>query len=546
MKKPSGGGASSLVLLIPLAALVLGVLYPLAVLLDRSLSDNGGAAAGLANYAAYFRTPGLSTSLRNTLAVGLTVSAATTLLAFALACAFARARVAGDRACRYLSLLPLYVPSMFFPVGMIYLFGRHGMLSGLFGGGGVYGWKGIVFGEIVFILPHATLLLTTALRGIDSQLYMAARTLGASPWRRFRTITLPQARSGLLRAFLVSFILAITDFGIPKVLGGDCSMLATELYMQIIGLQDLAMGSAIGVMLLIPSILAFALDVWLTPSPAGQARAGRYQKPDPAFGRDIAASLFAWGVVAVPVVIILTAVAGSFIAFWPYDLSFTTASYRFENSVYGVQPFANSLIMAAATAAIGTVAVFGGAYIVIRTGVNRGLSLLYRCLAFLSLGIPGTALGLAFVFAFNRPGGAFDAFYGTRAFLVFHCVIHFFAMGHLISAAGLASLDARYEDAGKTLGVGRLRTFFRVILPLRLPVALDVAFYFFINAMTTVSGMVFIFSPDNAPAAVAMLHFTDTGNFSEAAAMGTLILASTLAARTLQGLPGLWPRRAKE
>ncbi|MDR0363367.1 MAG: ABC transporter permease subunit [Planctomycetota bacterium] len=532
--RPRPGGKATLVLLLPLAALLLGVLYPAAILLGRSMTDNMGSAIGLANFSAYFRTPGLATSLYHTLGVGVIVAAAVAVLAYALAYAFTHALVVGDRACRYLVVLPLSVPSVFFPIGMIYIFGRHGILSGVLGVGNIYGWSGIVFGEIVFIMPHATLLLVTALCGVDRRLYLAAQTLGASPWRRFRTITLPQTRNALLRAFLVAFILAITDFGVPKVLGGDYSMLSTELYTQIIGLQDLGMGSAIGVIMLVPSLMAFALDLWLVSSHPGQAQTGRYEKPVSAGARDLTFSLFAWGIVTVPTAIILAAVGGSFVAFWPYDLAPTLANYRFENSVYNIQPFFNSLEMSAAAAVAGMAITFAGAYVAVRTGANRLLSLLYRGMAFLSVGIPGTVLGLAFVFAFNRPENVLQLFYGSRAFLVFYCLIHFYAMGHLISAAGLASLDFRYEDAGKTLGVGRLSTFFRVILPLRFPVALEVAFYFFINAMTTVSGMVFIFSPDNAPASVAMLHFTDTGNYGEAAAMGALILAATLVARVAQ------------
>jgi ABC-type Fe3+ transport system, permease component len=546
MKGTPKSGLATLVLAIPLAVLVIGVLYPVLVLVLRSLMDSTGVSVGLANYAAYFTTPGLATSFYHTLNVGVTVSVAVVVIAYALAFCFTHTRVFGLGACRYLALLPLYVPSIFFPIGMIYLFGRNGLFSQVLGIDNIYGWGGIVFGEIVFTLPHATLLLVTAMRGIDKNLYLAARTLGASPWRRFFSITVPQTRVGLLRAFLVSFILVITDFGIPKVLGGDYSMLATELYMQIIGMQDLTMGSAIGVVMLIPSVLAFALDVWLTRSDSGQASAGRYQRPESQRGRDILASLIAWCVVLLPTIIILSAVGASFVTFWPYDLTPSFDSYSFENSVYGIQPFYNSLIMAAAAAIVGMVITFAGGYILVRAGADRFCSLLYRGLVFLSLGIPGTVLGLSFVFAFNKPSGVFQAFYGTRAFLVFYCLIHFFAMGHLISAAGLSSLDRRYEDVGKTLGASRFSTVWRVVIPLRFSVTLEVAFYFFINAMTTVSGMVFIFAPDNVPAAVSMLHFTDTGYFPEAAAMGTLILLSTLAARTLQKLLFSWRHSHEE
>lgn len=534
MKRPSWRAA--LLLLVPLGALALGVLYPTHELVRRSLLDASGESVGVAHYRAYFQTPGLVHSLYNTLNVGATVAALATAFSFAVAWAVTHARVFGDRAFRYLVLLPLYVPSVFFPIGMIHLFGRHGVLRNVVRVDDIYGRSGIVFGLVVFILPHTVLLLATTLRGIDRRLYVAARTLGASPWRRFRTITWPAARSGVLRAWLVAFILAITDFGIPKVLGGDYAMLSTELYLQIIGMQNLGLGSAIGVMMLIPSVLAFAFDTWLLSRSPDRANTERFVRPDRARGRDAAATVFAWAVAFVPAAIMLAAVAGAFVTFWPYDRTFTTAHFRFEESVYGLRPFWNSVVMAALAAVAGATLAFVGAYLTGRTNAPEALKIPYRGLAFLSLGIPGTVLGLAFVFAFNRAG--FAGLYGSRACLAFYCVVHFYAMAHLMSAAGLASVDARYEAAGRTLGVGAGRTFFRVILPLRFTVALDVAFYFFINAMTTVSGMVFIFAPDTVPASVTMLHSTDTGQYGEAAAMGSLILAATLAARILQEIVG--------
>ena len=533
MRRFFGNGAN-FVLLIPLGALLVGVLYPVVALLGKSVADANGVNVGFANYWTYCTTPGQMTALYHSVSVGLTVSAAVTALGFFLAYAFTHARVFGNRACRYVALLPLYVPSVFFPVGMIHLFGRNGLFAGLFGMDDVYGRGGVVFGEIVFVLPHAYLILLATLEGVDQRLYRAARTLGASPWRRFHTLTVPHCRIGLARAFLVSFILTITDFGIPKVLGGDYSMLSTELYTQIIGLQNMGVASAIGVVMLVPSILVFAIDLFIMRTTPRFAQTDGNDVPQKSFGRDGAASLFAWGLAGVPAVIILAAIGVSVITFWPYDLSLTLDNYRFANSVYGIRPFYNSAAIAAMAAVIGMIATFTGAYLVLRARVNRFLSFLFQGLSFLAFGIPGTVLGLAFVFAFNRTGAVFEYFYGTRLLLVFYCLIHFYAMGHLVSAAGLSDLDRHYEDAGKTLKVSRFSTFFRVIVPIRMHVALDVAFYFFINSMTTVSGMVFLFTPDNVPASVAMLHFTDTGYYGEAAAMGALVLAATLAARMAQ------------
>ena len=108
--------------------------------------------------------------------------------------------------------------------------------------------------------PHALIILTTALGMSDARLYEAAAALQGRTVPDLLTVTLPGVRYGLVSAVLVVFTLVITDFGVPKVVGGQYNVLATDMYKQVVGQQNFQMGAVVGLVLLLPAVLAFAVD----------------------------------------------------------------------------------------------------------------------------------------------------------------------------------------------------------------------------------------------------------------------------------------------
>src|SRR5262249_11727202 len=154
----------------------------------------------------------------------------------------------------------LFAPSLLSAISLIYIFGNQGFLKGWLMGGTIYGPIGIVMAQVLYCFPHALMILATALALADGRLYEAAAAMGTPRWRGFTTLTLPSVRYGLISAAFVVFTLVMTDFGIAKVIGGQFNVLATDAYKQMIGQQNFAMGAVVGVVLLLPAVLAFALD----------------------------------------------------------------------------------------------------------------------------------------------------------------------------------------------------------------------------------------------------------------------------------------------
>jgi len=506
------------------------VLYPMLHVLWRSLLDNDGRVVGLANYVRYVRTPAIAASITNSLVVSAAAMVLTVVLAFVYAYALTRVRLAGRAVFRVAAMLPLFAPSLVHGFALVYLFGNNGIVTRQTGlNVGIYGVKGIVLAEVLYCFPHAVLILTAALAAADARLYDAAAALGAGRLRTFLTVTLPGVKYGLMSACFVVFTTVITDFGAPKVLGGKTSVMATEIYNQVIGQQNFTMGATVSVVLLVPALLAVVVDrlvqrrqyALISSSARPLAPGGG---PLLRWGLWLYCALAAAAITAVYVVVLAT----SLVSRWPYDLTLTLKHYRFDTAG-GYTALVNSLETAALTALVGTAVAFAGAYLV-EKGRTVASGPLYM-VSLLPVSIPGMVLGLAYIFVFNAPGSPLNALYGTLTILVISNLVHYFTVPFLTATAALKQMDAEFEHVGASMGVPFYRTFWRVTVPMALPSIVGISMYFFLNAMVTLSAAVFLVAPGTELAAVAMLLMDDAGDTAQAAAMSVLIVAIGLVVR---------------
>ncbi|MFO1217289.1 MAG: putative 2-aminoethylphosphonate ABC transporter permease subunit [Burkholderiaceae bacterium] len=526
------------VLLLVALALLAFLAAPLAAILQQSLQDADGRFAGLANFIAYARTPALLQSLWNSLWVSVVVTLVTIPLAFGFAYALARSCMRFKGLARTITLVPLLAPSLLAAISLIYWFGNQGVLKAWLERWGIdqiYGAPGIVIAEIFSTFPHALMILVTALTAADARLYEAADAMGTSAARRFFTITLPGAKYGLISAALVTFTLVITDFGIPKVIGGSFNVLATDVFKLVIGQQDFQRGAVVALLLLAPAVLTFAVDHWVSRKQTAMltARAVPYA-PKKAPWFDTVMSAYCIVVCALILAMLGMAVFASFASFWPYNLKPSLRHYAmglFDAEVGDA--FVNSLLMAGGTAVVGTALVFVAAYMLEKTQGLRPLRSLVRLLAMLPMAVPGLVLGLGYIFFFNAPANPLNGLYHTLTLLTVCTVVHFYTTGHLTAVTALKSLDAEFEAVSASLKVPFYKTFWRVTLPICTPALVDIARYFFINAMTTISAVVFLYAPETKVAAIAILNLDEAGEIGAAAAMAVLIAAANAVATVL-------------
>ncbi|MCX7249850.1 MAG: putative 2-aminoethylphosphonate ABC transporter permease subunit [Burkholderiales bacterium] len=516
-------------------ALIAFLAAPLLSILLQALQGHDGEFIWFDNFVEYAKTPALLGSLWNSLWVSCAVTLIVVPLAFTFAYALTRSCMPFKSLFRGITLIPLLAPSLLSAISLIYWFGNQGVLKDWMQGMGItqiYGAPGILLAECLAVFPHTLMILVTALSLSDARLFEAADAMGTTVWRKFFTITLPGAKYGLISAALVTFTLVMTDFGIPKVIGGNFNVLATDVFKLVIGQQDFAKGAVVAILLLAPAVLTFGVDHYVSRRQTAMltARAVPYSpKPSPVYDRLM--TLYCAAIAALVLAMLGMAVFASFASFWPYNLSPSWRHYELGllDAEVGVA-FFNSLKMAAGTALFGTLLVFVGAYLLEKTKGVELLHSLVRLLAVLPMAVPGLVLGLGYIFFFNASANPLNALYHSLTLLTVCTIVHFYTTGHLTAVTALKALDSEFEAVSASLKVPFYKTFWRVTLPVCAPALIDMARYFFINAMTTISAVVFLYSPETKVASIAILNLDEAGEMGAAAAMAVLIgLSSTVA-----------------
>ncbi|MGE5169515.1 MAG: ABC transporter permease subunit [Rudaea sp.] len=501
--------------------LLLFVVLPLVAILRLSFVTPGGF--GLANYARTFASPKFTTIVANSFTVSVTATLVTVVLAYGFAYAQRRTAMPLKRTWSAIALLPLYAPSLVQALGILFLLGRNGIVNRTFDLGiDIYGFWGIVIADVLYSFPHAYLILSAALAVGDARLYESAHMLGAGPLRIFRTVTLPSTRYGIISAIFVVFTIVITDFGNPVVIGGDYSVLATEIYNQVSGQSHMDLGAVIGVVLLIPAAVAVVVERLL----AGVQHAAITDRANPlrvtASARRDRLALAYCALICIPIAAVIAIVfIASFVTLWPYNMHLSLRHYRFEVQ-NGVAPLWSSVVVSLMAAAIGVVVTVAAAC------VARWLRpIVAQALYFLSVvpaAVPGMVLGLGYLLAFNDPANPLEWLYGTLLILALCNVYHYHAQGFLIATTSVGQVGRVFDETSTCLGAGTLRTLRSVILPIIAPAIASIAVFFFVRSMVTLSAVIFLVTPATQLAAVSVLLLDDSGNQNQAAAFSVCIM----------------------
>jgi len=511
--------------------LLLFLVFPILIVFLKSfqLSDGGW---GFANYTTTMVEKHFWVVVWNSLWLSINVTIVSVILGFGFAYAIQRSQMPGKRWFTIVAMLPMFAPSLLQALGLVFLLGRNGIINRWLNLDiEIYGFWGVFIADVIYAFPQAYMILSAALAVADSRPYEAARMLGANKRQIFFDVTLPGIKFGLISSIFLVFTITITDFGNPMVIGGNFSVLATEIYNQVSGQMNFNLGSVISIILLIPVVIAFAIERF----------AGRKQEafiPDnvaplvPRKNLLLDTCMFTYSSIICGIIVLVVAIVvyASFVKLWPYNMSFTLDNYKFD-SQGGYAPLITSVIVSLMAAFIGVLLVFGSAYV-----VNKCKGVMVDLLNFFSIlpaAIPGMVLGLAYIFFFNDPSNPLNVLYGTVFILAINSVYHYSAQGFLTASTSLQQISTNFDETSACLGASLLTTIKRVTLPILLPSILSVAVFFFMRTMVTLAAVIFLVSPSVNLAAVSVMLLDDAGNTTQAAAYSTLIILVVLIALLL-------------
>lgn len=504
------------------------MLYPLSTILKLSFFKEGHIGLAnftLANFEKYFSTTYTLNALWHSLYVSIATTIIVTVLVFFFAYAMTRTTIRGKAFFRNIIMMPLVAPSIVQALALIYLFGRNGLItSHLFHTDwNIYGATGIIISEVLYCLPHAFVILFTTLSAVDIRLDEAAESLGATPFKVFTRITLPSAKYGIFSAAALTFNLTITDFGNPVVIGGNYNVLATEIYAQVTNLYRFDLGATISIILLIPSLMAFMLNYYISRKTFSMiSGAAKPVIPPSRPLKKVVNTTYCCLVSFSIIVIFATVIIGSFVKVWPYDWSLTLQHYDFP-SIGGYSAIWTSVWVSLVVGVAGSFITLVAAY-VMETRRPYFKQFIYF-LSVMPAAIPGLVMGLGYILAFNKP---YYFFYGTPWIIIINIVICNFTLGILSSISNLRNIDTSIEEASISLGGDTIRTFFRIIFPLSRVAFFQNFVYFFMRSMTTISAVIFLVSASVHLAAIEIIMLDNDGWTASANAMCTCIIVIVL------------------
>ena len=515
-------------------SLALFVLYPLFRLFLATFLVNGQWS--FANLATVLNNWFDRQAFVNSLWLATTVSVAGTFLGYVYAFAVTRLPLPSwlKWTLGAVTTLPLISPPFTSSIALTLSLGPNGILLKLLGLGNFnfYGFWGTWLSETLTYFPVSFLTLAAVLSAIGPNLEDAGLSLGASPGRVFRTVTLPLSIPGVANSLLLLFASSLADFATPLVLAGHSfPVLPTQAYLQITGLYDLRGGAALSFLLLIPAVAVFFLQrFWVgrknyvtisgkTGSRSSFKSGGRF------------AEAFVLGTCFLVTAFILylysIILLGAVVKVWGVDNSLTADNFRYVFT-HGRKAITDTLLIAAVATPLG-----GLLAVVVGFVAQRKKVFGTRAMEFISMlnyALPGTVVGIAYVIAFNeRP----ILLTGTMTILVAAYMFRYHAAGIRAVIASLHQIDPSIEEASASLGAGSARTCFRVTVPLIVPAVLMGMRYLFIHSMTAISATIFLVSVRWSLLTTRILECMTELQFAQACAFSVVLILLVFGATAL-------------
>lgn len=509
------------------------LLIPMILILRESLAGDSGFTLEF-----YSKVLGGTDFLRvfaRSVGIAMLAAVITTVLAFILAYAihFTNLPSGFKKAIHHMAVLPMLLPTITYGFAIIYSLGKQGLITKLLGRQlfDIYGINGLLLGYVMYTLPISFLLISNTMGYIDKKFLVVSRVMGDSPARTFLQTVVRPLWGTLAASAIQAFFLSFTDFGIPASVGGRVETVAGRLYSVMLGsVPDFGSGAVIALMMLLPSIVSIAILGWLGRYNIRYSRVSDIEMKRSRL-RDFllaaASALILLCVLSIFAVIIIV----PFIDEWPYRVTFTLEHFEAVFSDSGLSMvIRNSLLVAALTAVFGTLLVYGAALVTARSTISTRTKSVIESISLVTNTIPGMVLGIAFLLAFSG-----TPIQGTVAIIVCCNLVHFFSTPYLMMKSSLEKMNSSWEQVARLMGDSWLNTVVRVITPNAMSTIIEVFSYYFVNAMVTVSAIIFITGARTMVITTKIKELQHFAKFDEIFVLSLLLLLINIAAKMAFG-----------
>lgn len=469
-----------------------------------------------------------TTTLKNSFTVSIVSALTATFIAFIMAYSIEYTNIKSwiKKVIKTACTLPMLLPTVTYGFAIIYSFGKQGLITKLLGRQifDIYGFNGLVLGFVIYTLPIAFMLISNTMKYIDRKYMVVSQVMGDNGFKTFKNTLLRPLLGTLAACFIQTFFLSFTDFGIPASVGGQYSVIASSLYGQMLGaIPDFNSGAVIAIVMLIPSIISITLLTYLEKYNI------RYQKISKIEikknnTRDILcgtiSSVFSIMVFSLFLVIFII----PFIKGWPYDLTFTFDN--FKEAIIGqnlLQVYVNSLLVAALTAVIGMILTYSAALVTARSNLSKKLKNIIENISLITNTIPGMVLGIAYLLMFTG-----TSLQNTFPLIIICNIIHYFSTPYLMFKNSLGKMNSSWETTAMLMGDSWIKTIFRIVTPNAKSTIFEVLSYYFVNAMVTISAIVFLVGTKTMVMTTKIVELQHFAKFNEIFILSLMIMITNI------------------
>lgn len=495
-------------------------------------------------YKEIFMNADITKSLFNSLKVASLSALITTILAFFMAYAtnMTKTNPFIKSYIKMMVLLPMFVPTITYGFILIYIFGNEGLIKAIFGHipFEIYGENGLLIGYIIYTLPAAYLIISDAFEYINNRYYYVSQLLQDSKVKRFYHTLLRPLIVPIGNAFVLSFILSFTDYGIPASLGADYSVIATSLYQMILGsIPKFAEGAVIAVMMLIPAVIGFILLTILDKWTVKQESLNYTTIPKKPV-HDVIVNVIAVIISTIILLIFAVMFIVPFLKNYPYNNAFTLAHITnlFKDEIL-VHIYIQSLFVALCTAIFGVIISMASAIIAVRTKLKgrkmmNGISLIANT-------VPGMILGLSYLVFFQN-----SSIKNTFLIVIFSIIVHYYTTPFLLAKNALEKINSSWDISSSLMKDKWYETIFKVVIPNMKKTIIEIINYYFINAMVTISGVIFLVATATQLVATEINQLQHFNRFIDIFILSILICVTNILVRGLTNFVLYFQRKKEE
>ncbi|MGE5773897.1 MAG: ABC transporter permease [Hyphomicrobiales bacterium] len=517
------------------AFLILFAVYPLIRIFYDAFTNDVGQLT-LANFHEFFTDTFYLRSLWKSLMLGAAVVFTTSVLGIGVAVLLIRYDFPGRTLFSYLTTLPLILPPLVGVLGFVFILGRAGTVNVLlmdwFGMqhpiNFMYGIQGVLLVETVHLFPMMTLSVLDALSKVDPTLEEAALSVGAKGWQRFRDITLPLTTPGYVSGALLVFIWTFADFITPLVVGVQ-DLLAPQAYLNIMQFVDrriFRMGiviSALLVLLAIVFVLAARQYVAIKDYSSLSYRKVERRRLGPVKRWLAVTFLTSLLVISfIPQAGVLLASVGRGWALTPFPVIYTLEFFK-QVSVESPKFIINSFMFSGLAVLFCVIIGVPMAWILARTRAPGRNTM--DALTTLILAVSGTAIGIAYIRAFNFPLPLSNVSL-TGMWIILPLVLAVRRLPYTVrgSHSSLLLVHKSMEEAAENVGATKLRVFWDITAPLVWKGILVGALFSFITSIQEASATIFLTRGGWEMIPFGIFTFYIAGSQSQAAALGVILI----------------------